>query len=95
MERKKSKHSIAFPTTLDMGKFLGSKNDRERCPKNDDENNYELRGILLHKGTSAYHGHYEAQVDDIEYVCLHRFWFMFHVFISIESVLGSSSMTRQ
>ena len=72
MERKKSKHSIAFPTTLDMGKFLGSKNDRERCPKNDDNNIYELRGILLHKGTSAYHGHYEAQVNDIEYACLHR-----------------------
>ena len=95
MERKKSKHSITFPTTLDMGKFLGSKKDRERCPKNDDENIYELRGILLHKGTSAYHGHYEAQVNDIEYVRLHRFWFMVHVFMFIESVLGSSSMTRQ
>jgi len=71
MERNKSKHSITFPTTLDMGKFLGSKNDRERCPKNDDDNIYELRGILLHKGTSAYHGHYEAQVNDIEYVYTH------------------------
>lgn len=25
---------------------------------------YELRGVLLHKGASAYHGHYEAQVYD-------------------------------
>ena len=56
-----------------MGKFLGSKQDRERCPQNDDDNIYELRGILLHKGTSAYHGHYEAQVNDIEYVCLRGF----------------------
>jgi len=29
---------------------------------------YELRGVLLHKGTSAYHGHYEAQVYDTTYV---------------------------
>ena len=95
MERKKSKHSIAFPTTLDMGKFLGSKNDRERCPKNDDDNIYELRGILLHKGTSAYHGHYEAQVNDMEYVYLQRFQCVFQVFLFAESVLGSSSMTRR
>lgn len=26
---------------------------------------YELRGVLLHKGPSAYHGHYEAQVFDV------------------------------
>lgn len=29
---------------------------------------YELRGVLLHKGPSAYHGHYEAQVFDVTYV---------------------------
>lgn len=28
----------------------------------DNEEVYELRGVLLHKGQSAYHGHYEAQV---------------------------------
>lgn len=32
---------------------------------------YELRGVLLHKGPSAYHGHYEAQVFDVTYVPLH------------------------
>ena len=78
-----------------MGKFLGSKNDRERCPKDNDDNIYELRGILLHKGTSAYHGHYEAQVNDIEYACLHRFRIIFQNFMFTETVLGSSLMTRQ
>lgn len=29
---------------------------------------YELRGVLLHKGASAYHGHYEAQVFNEESV---------------------------
>lgn len=29
---------------------------------------YELRGVLLHKGASAHHGHYEAQVYDSRYV---------------------------
>ena len=95
MERKKSKHSIAFPTILDMGKFLGSKNDREQCPKNDDDNIYELRGILLHKGTSAYHGHYEAQVNDIEYVSIQSLVYVSNFHVYVESVLGSNSMTRQ
>lgn len=26
---------------------------------------YDLRGILMHKGSSAYHGHYESQVYDV------------------------------
>ena len=26
---------------------------------------YDLRGVLLHKGSSAYHGHYEAKAFDI------------------------------
>jgi hypothetical protein len=31
---------------------------------------YELRGVLLHKGASAHHGHYEAQVYNSRYVLL-------------------------
>jgi ubiquitin carboxyl-terminal hydrolase 48 len=69
MQRKKSKHSISFPTTLDMTRFLGSAADRKSAStKQSDENIYELRGVLLHKGKSAYHGHYEAQVFDATYV---------------------------
>ncbi|KAF9475859.1 cysteine proteinase [Pholiota conissans] len=75
MERKKSKNSISFPSNLDMGKFVGSKNTREKPNgKSSDSNLYELRGILLHKGASAYHGHYEAQVYDIE----SKSWFQFN-----------------
>ena len=67
MERKKSKHSISFPPNLDMSKFLGSKDDRDPgTSRNCEEDIYELRGVLLHKGASAYHGHYEAQVYDAE-----------------------------
>lgn len=66
MERKKSKHAILFPTTLNMDKFLGSATSRKTISSDlaSNENIYELRGVLLHKGTSAYHGHYEAQVFD-------------------------------
>lgn len=66
MERKKSKHAILFPTTLNMDKFLGSATSRKTISNDlaSGENIYELRGVLLHKGTSAYHGHYEAQVFD-------------------------------
>ncbi|KAK7054721.1 hypothetical protein VNI00_003184 [Paramarasmius palmivorus] len=65
MERKKSKNIISFPTRLDMRRFViqanhGANSSDERPP----EDMYELRGILLHKGSSAYHGHYEAQVYD-------------------------------
>lgn len=58
MERKKSKHAMSFPLDIDMDQFLRPE-DRGRK-----EQMYDLRGILLHKGASAYHGHYEAQVFD-------------------------------
>jgi len=69
MERKKSKHYVSFPPTLDMGKFLGNANV-EGAPT-DVHDEYVLRGILLHKGASAYYGHYEAQVYDPGYA-FHR-----------------------
>lgn len=68
MERKKLKHSISFPQTLDMNKYVGSMNTRNANTAEAGDSLYELRGILLHKGASAYHGHYEAQVYDAEYV---------------------------
>lgn len=66
MERKKSKHNLLFPTTLDMDQFVGSVTARKAAgsDKSARKNIYELRGVLLHKGPSAYHGHYEAQVLD-------------------------------
>ncbi|KAG2041623.1 cysteine proteinase [Suillus americanus] len=66
MERKKSKHNLLFPTTLDMDQFVGSAAARKAASsdKSARKNIYELRGVLLHKGPSAYHGHYEAQVLD-------------------------------
>ncbi|KAG1891149.1 hypothetical protein F4604DRAFT_1876310 [Suillus subluteus] len=66
MERKKSKHNLLFPTTLDMDQFVGSAAARKAATsdKGARKNIYELRGVLLHKGPSAYHGHYEAQVLD-------------------------------
>lgn len=69
MERKKSKHSISFPSTIDMNRFLGSESARKAAAAHEtDDNVYELRGVLLHKGRSAYHGHYEAQIYDATYV---------------------------
>lgn len=59
MERKKSKHTINFPLSLDMNQFLAAE---RQTP---DPLMYDLRGVLLHKGASAYHGHYEAQVFDV------------------------------
>ena len=66
MERRKSKSMIVFPKVLDMNQFLGSSAERKASALSSgaSSNIYELRGILLHKGPSAYHGHYEAQVFD-------------------------------
>lgn len=76
MERKKSKHGICFPMTLDMDQFLGSPATRKATANStpSHENIYELRGVLLHKGSSAYHGHYEAQVYDTP----SQSWFQFN-----------------
>lgn len=62
MERRKSKYTLSFPLWLDMNEFLNYHTEKE------EDNVYELVGILLHKGMSAYHGHYEAQVYDAESV---------------------------
>ncbi|KAJ6597092.1 cysteine proteinase [Mycena vulgaris] len=75
MERRKSKHTISFPTTIDMTHFLGNAVDRKSASTRKSEGNiYELRGVLLHKGKSAYHGHYEAQVFDAD----KHSWFQFN-----------------
>ncbi|KAI0780996.1 cysteine proteinase, partial [Trametes elegans] len=77
MERKKSKQSIQFPTFIDMDRFLGPVEARKKRGKRslkDSHNLYALRGILLHKGASAYHGHYEAQVFDVQ----NQSWYQFN-----------------
>jgi ubiquitin carboxyl-terminal hydrolase 48 len=73
MERKKSKHTISFPTFLDMNRFMGSTTQRETAADNTASSNmYELKGVILHKGPSAHHGHYEAQVFDSGCVSIER-----------------------
>ena len=61
-ERKKSKSPLKFPPYLNMAPFLQSSDPQSMDCDSLPENMYELRGVLLHKGPSAYHGHYEAQV---------------------------------
>ncbi|ELU44819.1 Patatin domain-containing protein [Rhizoctonia solani AG-1 IA] len=38
---------------------------------------YDLRGVLLHRGPSAYHGHYEAQ-QKMTFDCSRGIWFQFN-----------------
>ncbi|GAA5885332.1 hypothetical protein JCM6882_009573 [Rhodosporidiobolus microsporus] len=58
--RYKSQHAISYPLQLDMGQFLPP-NPATRKPV---EMWYDLKGVLMHKGTSAHSGHYVAQVLD-------------------------------
>jgi hypothetical protein len=74
LSRKKSKQAVHFPTVLDMTPFVDAESSgtmpvsgkRGHSDWQIDPNLiYDLRGVLLHKGPSAYHGHYEAQVYDV------------------------------
>ncbi|KAF8308097.1 hypothetical protein DL93DRAFT_2231857 [Clavulina sp. PMI_390] len=66
--RKKKNHLLSIPTTLDMTPFID--NDAAASPKKEGDstrkNIYRLQAILCHKGTSAYRGHYEAQLLDTQ-----------------------------
>ncbi|KAI8998686.1 cysteine proteinase [Trametes punicea] len=96
MERKKSKQSILFPTFIDMDHFLGPAEERAQRKKRsakESKNLYELRGVLLHKGASAYHGHYEAQVFDVR----NQSWYRFNdeEVIRIESLVPKLDTTTK
>ncbi|KAK2821211.1 hypothetical protein Q7C36_020554 [Tachysurus vachellii] len=53
--KKKLNTYISFPEVLDMSPFLEAK--EEKCM-------YELSAVLIHRGVSAYSGHYIAHVRD-------------------------------
>ncbi|CAL8256701.1 unnamed protein product [Arctogadus glacialis] len=54
--KKKLNTFISFPEQLDMGPFLETPQDQQ-CV-------YELSAVLIHRGVSAYSGHYIAHVKD-------------------------------
>ena len=61
-DRRKIKHSIAFPTSINMAQFVEA--DPEKPSDTPSSDIYDLRAILLHKGTSAFHGHYISHVRE-------------------------------
>ncbi|KAG9102662.1 hypothetical protein FRC06_001495 [Ceratobasidium sp. 370] len=62
MERKKSKQAINYPLSINM---------RPHVSEQKLDLWYDLRGVLFHRGDSAYHGHYQAHVFDVT-------WFLFN-----------------
>jgi uncharacterized UBP type Zn finger protein len=54
---------VSFPPTIDMAPFLG-RQDAPAPSVPSPQQIYQLRGVLLHKGASAYHGHYQAEIHD-------------------------------
>ncbi|KAJ3602666.1 hypothetical protein NHX12_030415, partial [Muraenolepis orangiensis] len=54
--KKKLNTFISFPEQLDMGPFMETTQD-QKCV-------YELSAVLIHRGVSAYSGHYIAHVKD-------------------------------
>jgi Ubiquitin carboxyl-terminal hydrolase len=56
-DRKKSRSTIKYPLSIDMAPFVRGGEDGGSLM-------YDLKGVLLHIGQSAHHGHYTAQVFD-------------------------------
>ncbi|PVF98765.1 hypothetical protein CPB86DRAFT_338654 [Serendipita vermifera] len=71
LTRKKSKNILKYPNTIDMSLWLNTHLPSE--PSTEADEIYKLRGALIHKGGSAYHGHYEAQVYDLDANKWYRF----------------------
>ena len=57
LSKKKLTSSLQFPETMDLSEYLPA------LPKQDCI--YDLQALLLHRGPSAYHGHYVAQIRDL------------------------------
>ncbi|KAJ3401817.1 hypothetical protein HDU80_005679 [Chytriomyces hyalinus] len=65
--KRKVRTTVCFPNTLDMNSYLGKGNDDsdEKIFKgNDPQNVYTLSAVLMHRGTSAYAGHFIARIRD-------------------------------
>lgn len=72
-EKKKVLHKLSIPLRLDMGQVLVDAGldlpeaaplgpDSQRVLPGSDNSVYELAAVLIHKGTSASHGHYGKRV---------------------------------
>jgi uncharacterized UBP type Zn finger protein len=55
LKKKKLRTNVRFPLVLNMKDFLNDNNE---------PNEYNLSAVLIHKGTSAYGGHYIAHIRD-------------------------------
>lgn len=56
MQKKKLNTYIQFSQTLDMGQYLNLPVQPDESLK--DRHMYNLCAVLIHKGSSAYSGHY-------------------------------------
>ena len=58
--KKKSRHMVKFPLWIDMAPYLS---EEQRVSSNKPEI-YDLKAVLLHRGDSAYSGHYISHCYD-------------------------------
>ncbi|XP_026813170.1 ubiquitin carboxyl-terminal hydrolase 48-like isoform X1 [Rhopalosiphum maidis] len=63
MQKKKLNTYIQFSQTLDMAQYLNLPVDLDESSK--EKHMYNLCAVLIHKGSSAYSGHYVAHIKDI------------------------------
>lgn len=56
MQKKKLNTHLQFSQTLDMAEYLNLTNQLDEDSK--DKYMYNLCAVLIHKGSSAYSGHY-------------------------------------
>lgn len=69
-QKDKLKDSIVIPDVVDFGEVLGVAGEKEDVV-------YELVGVLEHKGTSAYSGHYVATLRSWSSPSVREGWWLF------------------
>lgn len=62
--KKKVRSKFSFPLTLGMSPYVGTKDSSNSSASSSDNDTYELSAVLIHKGASAYGGHYIAHIRD-------------------------------
>lgn len=58
MAKVKASDKLSFPLKLDLAPVLAVDSASQPHGRPQQDTNYELMSILIHKGSSASHGHY-------------------------------------
>ena len=77
MAKVKASDKLSFPLKLDLAPLLAVDSASQAHSKSQQDTIYELMSILIHKGSSASHGHYGTVFylpPGFEITCKFYYW---------------------